>query len=159
MPIFQGADPTNPLRKIKFIFPNHHDVYMHDTPDKALFHKSERAFGAGCIRVRYPGVLAQQILDRVQGWPVEQTQAKLASQTSDRIDLQISLPVHNTYFTAWADPNGDVLIFPDIYGHDARYRDALSGKPLAEIGFAVTETYLRDGYGTVLSPEKGPVKS
>jgi len=133
VPIVQGAGPTNPLGQIKFMFPNHHDVYMHDTPDKALFHKSERAFSAGCIRVRNPDVLAQQILDRVQGWSVEQTQAELASQSTDRIDLQIPLPVHNTYFTAWADPNGDVLIYPDIYGHDARYRDALSGKPLAEI--------------------------
>lgn len=133
VPIVQGSGPTNPLGTIKFMFPNHHDVYMHDTPEKALFNKTERAFSAGCIRVRNPDVLADRILERLHGWSNEQTRSLFDSKSTTRVDLLAPVPVYNTYFTAWADASGEVRILKDIYGHDARYRDALAGKPIARI--------------------------
>jgi len=133
VPIVQGSGPTNPLGQIKFMFPNHHDVYMHDTPDKALFNKPERAFSAGCIRVRNPEIFAHKIVERLQDWSIERTQSLFESKTTTRVDLLAPIPVHNTYFTAWVDSSGEVRIWRDIYGHDARYKDALAGKPMARI--------------------------
>lgn len=130
IPIIQGAGPGNPLGRLKFMFPNHHDVYMHDTNDKHLFNSSERTFSHGCIRVRNPDRFAEVILGEMEGWSSEDVARQLKVKASTRIDLKAHLPVHNTYLTMWANPDGTVVQFKDIYSHDKRYADALSGKSI-----------------------------
>ena len=130
IPIIQGAGPGNPLGRLKFMFPNHHDVYMHDTNDKHLFNSSERTFSHGCIRVRHPDRFAEVILGELEGWSPEDVARQLKIKASTRIDLKHHLPVHNTYLTMWANPDGTVVNFKDIYSHDKRYSEALAGKSI-----------------------------
>jgi murein L,D-transpeptidase YcbB/YkuD len=126
--IVQGPGPGNPLGKLKFMFPNHHAVYMHDTPDKYLFNSSERTFSHGCIRVRNPDKLAEVLLGEMEGWSASDVARQLKIKSTARIDLQEPIPVYNTYLTTWVNPDGAILQFKDIYGHDKRYSDALAGK-------------------------------
>jgi murein L,D-transpeptidase YcbB/YkuD len=128
IPIIQGPGPGNPLGRMKFMFPNHHDVYMHDTNDKSLFEDSERTFSHGCIRVRNPERFAEVILGETEGWSAEDVAGQLKIKSTARIDLKSPIPVHNTYLTTWVNPNGTVVQFNDIYGHDKRYSEALAGK-------------------------------
>ena len=130
IPIIQGPGPGNPLGRMKFMFPNHHDVYMHDTNDKHLFNSKERTFSAGCIRVRNPERFAEVILGEMEGWANDDVARQLKIKTSTRIDLKTHIPVHNTYLTTWVNPDGTVVQFKDIYGHDKRYSDALAGKSI-----------------------------
>jgi murein L,D-transpeptidase YcbB/YkuD len=130
VPIIQGAGPGNPLGRLKFMFPNHHDVYMHDTNDKHLFNSTERTFSHGCIRVRNPDRFAEVILGEMEGWTNDDVARQLKVKTSTRIDLKTHLPVHNTYLTTWVNPDGAVVQFKDIYGHDKRYSEALAGKSI-----------------------------
>jgi hypothetical protein len=115
------------------MFPNHHDVYMHDTPDKHLFESSERTFSHGCIRVRNPERLAEVLLGETKGWSAADVGRQLKVRTTARFDLEQPIPVHNTYFTIWVDPDGTVVQFADVYGHDKRYSEALTGKSIAMI--------------------------
>lgn len=128
--IVQGPGPSNPLGKMKFMFPNHHSVYMHDTPDKHLFDSSERTFSHGCIRVRNPDKLAEVLLGEVEGWSGSDVARQLKIKTTSRIDLTQHIPVYNTYLTTWVNPDGTVAQFKDVYGHDKRYSEALAGKSI-----------------------------
>lgn len=130
VPIFQRAGPGNPLGRLKFIFPNSHSVYMHDTPDKGLFESGERSFSHGCIRVRNPQRLAEIILGEVEGWSAQDVASQLADKETRKVVLSRSVPVHNAYFTLVADEAGHVASYPDLYGHDKRVLDALNGKPV-----------------------------
>ncbi len=87
------------------MFPNHHDVYMHDTNDKYLFDDTERTFSHGCIRVRNPERFAEVILGEVEGWSADSVARQLKVKTTTRIDLGTQLPVHNTYLTTWVNPD------------------------------------------------------
>ncbi len=130
VPIIQGPGPGNPLGRLKFMFPNHHDVYMHDTNDKHLFNSTERTFSHGCIRVRNPERFAEVILGEVEGWSAEDVARQLKVKSTARIELKTHLPVYNTYLTTWVNPDGTLVQFKDIYGHDKRYSDALAGKSI-----------------------------
>lgn len=135
IPIVMGAGSSNPLGRIKFMFPNHHAVYMHDTPDKHLFENSERLFSHGCIRVRNPLRLAEVVLGETLNWSLAQIDAQLTpdAQESHRIDLNKTLSVHNTYFTVMADEAGNLETLPDIYDYDRRIEQALAGVSLSVI--------------------------
>jgi len=135
VPIVMGAGPSNPLGRIKFMFPNHHAVYMHDTPDKHLFDNSQRSFSHGCIRVRNPVGFAEAILREAAGWPPEDVAAQLSrtAEENHRIDLATPIPVHNTYFTVIASADGKLTTQKDIYGHDKRIMHALEGRSLKAI--------------------------
>jgi murein L,D-transpeptidase YcbB/YkuD len=128
VPIIQGSGPGNPLGRLKFMFPNHHDVYMHDTNDKHLFKSSARTFSHGCIRVRSPERFAEVLLGEIEGWSPADVARQLKVKSTARIDLRDHIPVHNTYLTTWVNPDGTVVQFTDIYGHDKRYSEALAGK-------------------------------
>lgn len=135
IPIVMGAGSSNPLGRVKFMFPNHHDVYMHDTPDRHLFNSSERLFSHGCIRVRDPVRFAEVILGETSNWTDAQVSANLESRAEEnhRVDLDHSVGVHNTYFTVLASADGKLESLPDIYGHDKRIKQALAGKSLSLI--------------------------
>ena len=126
----QSAGPHNVLGVVKFMFPNKHDIYMHDTPQRHLFDQSVRTFSHGCIRVHNPGRLAELILAEDKGWPAEQVRGLLAQGYNNEVQLQRHIPVHVTYFTAVAGEDGQVSYFSDIYGHDNRVLAALGGKAL-----------------------------
>lgn len=136
VPIVQRAGPSNPLGTLKFIFPNAHDVYMHDTPSKGLFAEKERTFSHGCIRVRNPQRFAEVLLGQVDGWSPEDVARQLKIKDTRQVDLKTLIPVHNTYFTLVADADGNVTSLTDVYGHDKRVTDALNGKSLELIAAA-----------------------
>lgn len=120
----QTPGPGNALGQVKFLFPNKHSVYMHDTPTKQLFDKPVRAYSHGCMRVRNPLALAKMLLSD-QGWNEDRIERTLASGTDDHVKLTKRLPVHITYFTAWVEDSGELKGFRDVYGYDASVRVAL----------------------------------
>jgi murein L,D-transpeptidase YcbB/YkuD len=128
---YQPSGPANALGQVKFLFPNRHDVYMHDTPGKGLFNASIRTFSHGCVRVRNPLKLAALVLGEDKAWPEEQIDALAkAAQPNSAVALERKIPVHITYFTASVDADGKATFAGDIYGHDARLLSGLNGQVL-----------------------------
>jgi L,D-transpeptidase YcbB len=126
----QPAGATNVLGVVKFRFPNKHDIYMHDTPQRDLFEKQVRTFSHGCIRVQNPGRLAEILLEEDKGWSATHVRGLLAQGYNNEVTLDRQIPVHVTYFTAVAGEDGQVHHLGDIYGHDNRLSVALAGRPL-----------------------------
>jgi murein L,D-transpeptidase YcbB/YkuD len=121
----QPPGNRNALGHVKFMFPNDHAVYLHDTPGRHLFRADTRAFSSGCVRVEGPFQLAEHLLLKSQGLNERQLRAMVGS--SERtIRLNEKVPVHLAYFTYRVDENGVLVHKPDLYGHDARIRRALS---------------------------------
>jgi len=123
----QPPGDTNALGKVKFMFPNKHAIYLHDTPSKKLFERSSRAFSFGCVRVKNPRVFAQNIL----GWSRSKIDQKIASRRNSAVRLKQKIPVYITYFTAWADESGNVKYFRDVYGRDRLLDRALNSIKVA----------------------------
>lgn len=123
----QGPGPDNALGRVKFMFPNAHAIYIHDTPSKSLFASSERAFSSGCIRVERPFELAELVLDDPERWDQQGIQQVLDSLRTQRVNLKQPLPVLILYWTAEADAQGRVHFRKDVYGRDARVLEALDG--------------------------------
>ncbi len=115
--IRQPPGDDNALGQVKFLFPNKHAVYMHDTPTKHLFNQTSRAFSHGCVRVRDPLRYAEIMLGE-QGWTQARIQRELATGREIEVKLEQKTPVHIAYITAWVDDSGEVKTFRDIYGHD-----------------------------------------
>jgi L,D-transpeptidase YcbB len=124
----QPPGPKNVLGDVKFMFPNSHDVYMHDTPERNLFGKSFRALSHGCMRVHEPRRLAEVILAEDKGWSADKVQSMFSSGGDVALDKHI--PVHVTYFTARVDENGKLQTYGDFYGLDGRTAAALTGKSI-----------------------------
>jgi murein L,D-transpeptidase YcbB/YkuD len=128
----QRPGANNALGRVKIMFPNPHNIYLHDTPARSLFGRTERAFSHGCIRVSRPLELAQQVLSAggVDGWTSARINGVIASAKTTDVNLREPLPVHITYLTTWID--GTVVNFRnDIYGHDKKLLAALDGKSIA----------------------------
>ena len=120
----QPPGKGNALGELKFLFPNSHDIYMHDTPTKNLFAETTRTFSHGCIRVQNPREFATVLL----GWDRAKVDAETDSRKSQSIALGQNVPVHITYFTAWPDSSGKLNYFNDMYE-----RDEAMGKALAAL--------------------------
>ena len=116
----QTPSEANALGELKILFPNKHAIYMHDTPQKALFDKDMRAFSHGCVRLKDPRGMAAAVL----GTTVEHIEAKLKQGHSTE-KTALKIPVYVAYFTAWPDKNGKVEYFGDIYERDARLKLAM----------------------------------
>ena len=117
--IRQRPGPGNALGQVKFLFPNQHDVYLHDTPSKSLFQRSMRAYSHGCVRVQNPFEFAQALLKH----EVRLTRASLENQFGPREawnNVENHIPVHLTYFTLRVDEDGTIRSFGDIYGANER---------------------------------------
>lgn len=136
VPIVMGPGSGNPLGRFKFVFPNKHDVYMHDTTSKGLFASRERTFSHGCIRVKNPQRFAEVVLAEGKGWNEADVAWQARAKNTVRIELDRKIPVHNTYFTVVADASGTLRKLRDVYGHDKRITDALNGVPLDQIAAA-----------------------
>ncbi len=127
--IRQKPGPKNALGRVKFMFPNKHAIYLHDTPSRSLFGRTTRAFSHGCIRVGRPLHLANQLLQEAPGkWSLKKIQTVLDSAKITRVNLPEPLPVHLTYSTVFRGLNGAINFRPDIYGRDKRLYRALFGK-------------------------------
>jgi len=122
----QPAGPTNALGRVKFMFPNSHSVYLHDTPSKDLFDRSDRAFSSGCIRVENPLELATTLLAPQPGWDRAAIDAAIAAGKTRTITLQKRVPVLLLYWTAWVDRDGALQLRRDLYGRDAKVAAGLA---------------------------------
>lgn len=116
----QRPGPGNALGHVKFLFPNAHNVYLHDTPADALFARTGRAFSHGCVRVEEPEALAQYLLRDDASWDLASIRAAMASGVEKHVRLTTVLPVHIVYFTAWVDDKKGLHFQPDVYGYDKK---------------------------------------
>lgn len=124
----QDPGPTNALGLVKFIFPNSHFVFLHDTPSRGLFERAERTFSSGCIRVDRPFELAELLLDDPQKWNREKIDAVIESGKTDNVHLREPLTVMLLYWTAWYDLERQEMVFlKDVYDRDARLLAELDG--------------------------------
>ena len=126
----QPTGSGNVLGAVKFRFPNRHDIYMHDTPQRELFDRTVRTFSHGCVRVQNPGRFAEVLLEEDKGWPASRVRDMMAKGGNVEVTLTKQIPVHIAYFTTVVSEDGQVRSFPDIYGHDKRVAAALSGRPM-----------------------------
>ncbi|MGZ8157919.1 MAG: L,D-transpeptidase family protein [Methylobacter sp.] len=124
--IRQRPGGKNALGRVKFIFPNKDDVYLHDTPSNALFSKSRRDFSHGCVRVANPQKLAEFALKNQDDWNPETIQLAMNTPKTQRVILKKPIPVLFFYTTAFFDQFDNLEFYPDIYGHDAVLLGALS---------------------------------
>jgi murein L,D-transpeptidase YcbB/YkuD len=120
----QRPGPGNALGRIKFMFPNGHAVYLHDTPSKSLFQRDVRAYSHGCVRVMDPMDFADALLSQNADWNADRLSTLFGNQER-QVDLDQHVPVHITYFTAVVDESGTVQFKNDIYGYSAAVREAL----------------------------------
>ncbi len=128
--VFQPPGEANALGVVKFLFPNKHAVYLHDTPTKALFNSTRRTFSHGCIRVRNPIRLAEVLMENDRGWSPTQVRTQLQPGAPDANDTQLTkkFPVHIAYFTAWANDAGEMQYFSDVYGYETNIHLGLDGR-------------------------------
>jgi L,D-transpeptidase YcbB len=124
--IRQRPGPTNSLGRIKFVFPNPHFVYLHDTPAKELFEKPDRVFSSGCIRVENPLELAGILLQSKPGWDRAAIEAAIATEVTRTVFLDETIPVLLLYLSVVAFDNGrEFAFYRDVYRRDAQLRAAL----------------------------------
>ena len=116
----QKPGKNNSLGLVKFMFPNSHDIYLHDTPSKSLFERESRAFSHGCIRVGRPRDLALEILKNDSTWTPKMVDAAMHAGKEKTYTLKSKIPVYIGYFTALVDENGEINFFDDVYNRDER---------------------------------------
>jgi len=125
----QQPGPDNPLGRIKFDVPNRFDVYLHDTPTRALFARPRRTASHGCIRVERADELAAHVLaDGTGRWTPERLEEAIAGGASPRIPVARPLSVYILYWTAFVGPDGLVQFRDDVYGRDHRLAAALAAE-------------------------------
>jgi L,D-transpeptidase YcbB len=121
----QDPGPNNALGDVKFMFPNRHNVYLHDTPGRELFDRAARDFSSGCIRVEGALDLAAWLLRHDPAWTPERIREVVRAGRERYVNLPIQYQVHIQYWTAWLDEDGRVNFRDDIYDRDPRVRQAL----------------------------------
>jgi murein L,D-transpeptidase YcbB/YkuD len=122
----QEPGANNALGVVKFIFPNKHLVFLHDTPSKSLFEKETRTFSSGCIRVENPLALAELLLDDSATWNQARIAEVINSQETKTVYLRQPLPVLLLYWTAMVDTDDQVHFIPDVYDRDAAILEDLN---------------------------------
>jgi murein L,D-transpeptidase YcbB/YkuD len=114
----QDPGPLNGMGRVKLIFPNKFDVYLHDTPGRYLFEKPQRTFSHGCIRIEKPIELALYLLKGDPRWNREAFLNELGKKVPTTVVLPEKIPIYLVYWTAWADEDGTIQFRPDIYNWD-----------------------------------------
>ena len=127
--LVQKPGPENALGRIKFLFPNHHAVYLHDTSQPKLFGRSQRSLSHGCVRVEKPDELALALLGD-QGWTMRRLEPPTRSRKTQRVELAEPVPVFLDYRTAFIDEAGRLQLRPDLYRHDRNGVVVFPGKGL-----------------------------
>jgi murein L,D-transpeptidase YcbB/YkuD len=125
----QKAGPHNNLGKIKFLYPNRHTVYMHDTLPvrKKYFKQNSRMIGHECVRMEKPQRFAEVLLAEDKGWAASRVKELWESGSNSSISLEKKIPVHMVYFTAVVDDTGKVTTAADVYGLDRKLAAAMFG--------------------------------
>ena len=118
----------NSLGGVKFLFPNHFNVYLHDTPSRKLFERVERDFSHGCVRVEQPLALAKYVLRDQPQWTEARISEAMTSGVEQSVPLKQPLPIYLVYFTAWEE-RGSLKTVADVYGHDRRQTAATAAAP------------------------------
>lgn len=128
--VVQQPGENNALGRVKFIFPNQHAIYLHDTPSRALFSRSSRAFSAGCVRVKNPLQFAEILLDDPDKWSLQQIRDLVASgKPKERVYLPRKVDVMLLYWTTSPTSDGGVQFHPDVYNKDPAMLAALNAPP------------------------------
>ena len=125
----QDVGPKNALGRIKFMFPNRFNVYLHDTPHRDLFNRTVRQFSHGCIRIEKALELAEYLLTKDSRWTRETILEALDGSVDRAVKIPDPIEVYILYWTAWVDEDGTVQFRNDIYGRDKPLSDALEEKP------------------------------
>lgn len=120
--LVQVPSPKNGLGRMKFVFPNRHAVYIHDTQSKSLFKKHVRAFSHGCVRLSKPKTLLKCITAKYSNEKKETVEKWYKSTKTKHLRVSKPLPVHMVYYTAYVDEKGALTLFNDIYGFDKSQR-------------------------------------
>jgi L,D-transpeptidase YcbB len=123
----QKPGPKNALGKVKFMLPNKHNIYLHDTPAKDKFANSTRAFSHGCIRLSRPTDLAYKLLGEKKGMSEGEIDGIWADGRTTKVALPQKIPIHLIYATAFASDNG-IEFRTDVYGRDKKLYSALFGR-------------------------------
>jgi murein L,D-transpeptidase YcbB/YkuD len=118
--IQQLPGPGNGVGKVKFLFPNSYDIYLHDTEAKELFQNKVRAFSHGCIRLADAEKMSAYVLRNNSNWTSAKIRTAMNSNKEQSVEVKSPIPVVITYFTAWVDNNGQINFRDDIYQHDKR---------------------------------------
>lgn len=126
--IRQRPGEQNALGKVKFLFPNVFNIYLHDTPGKSLFNKEKRTFSHGCIRVSEPRKLAIFLLNKQTGWDEARIDEHMEFGPEEYITLTKSVPVYVVYFTSFVDHTGRLNFRKDIYDRDRLLLDMILSK-------------------------------
>ena len=125
----QQPGPWNPMGDVKFLLPNRWSIYLHDTPQKQLFNRTERAFSSGCIRLSQPQKLAKWLLE-AGNWERAEIDDLFDSNSTRMIRLEKPIDLSIGYWTAWVDDAGRVNFRDDIYGRDQQLARELRQSPL-----------------------------
>ena len=120
----QRGGSGNALGKVKFMMPNRHQIYLHDTPSTELFSRDDRALSNGCIRLSKPEQMANLLL-LADGFSEQEVSAAWSSTRIKRFTLRTPVPTHMTYLTTWVDENDLLHRRADIYGYNDALADAL----------------------------------
>ncbi|MEJ2696964.1 MAG: L,D-transpeptidase family protein [Candidatus Sulfobium sp.] len=128
----QEPGPLNPLGRVKFMFPNKFNVYLHDTPARNLFSQNVRTFSHGCIRIEKPLELAEYLMKGDPHWTKEDITAALKDGETEDVRLPGPVTVYLVYVTAWVDEDGSAEFRNDIYGRDADLYSAITMNPLKD---------------------------
>jgi L,D-transpeptidase YcbB len=125
----QRAGPDNVLGKVKFLYPNRHTVYMHDTVParRKHFREPTRMLGHECVRMEKPQQFAEVLLSEDKGWTERQVNELWNKGLNSSVTINRKIPVHMTYFTAVVNDAGKVSVFADVYGLDRKLATALFG--------------------------------
>lgn len=123
----QPPGDRNALGQVKFMFPNRFSVYLHDTPDRRLFSRTQRLLSSGCVRVDRPMELAELLLAQPERWNQESFERLIRTGKTRTVHLTQPMPIILSYWTADVGPDGEVRFRPDIYDRDAQVLTALDG--------------------------------
>lgn len=129
----QEPGPRNALGQVKFMFPNEHFVFIHDTPSRELFRRADRLISSGCIRIEDPLSLAEILLGNPGRWNEQTLKAAIATGRTQQLRLPEPWPVLILYWTAEPDDEGGVRFLRDVYNRDARVLAALDGEVTIEL--------------------------
>lgn len=126
--VWQMPGKGNALGEVKFLFPNRHNIYMHDTPKKRLFEIPNRAFSHGCIRVEHPLSLAEHLFKLDGSLTPEAMKKILKKRDETHIKVKTKITVHIEYYTAGVDADGNIYFYDDVYRQDKDYFESLRKK-------------------------------
>jgi murein L,D-transpeptidase YcbB/YkuD len=118
MRMVQGSGASNPLGLVRVIMENPFNIYLHDTPSKSYFKRSNRALSSGCVRMSEPQKLADFVLEPNDNWSEERKERILAAGKERNIWAHKTLPVYILYQTVWLGEQGQIVYGHDLYGHD-----------------------------------------